>query len=144
MKEIEQLIVTRLTGDTGAGETLKTFLGSTDRIINGRQLKVSQVPSLVFMKFIENPGSLYTEGPVSWESFYSFQIFSDRYTEIAFRLKRLLDNYRYTIPSANTDIGSLVSLFDWEGQDDFDEDLKVGKKEMRFRFFSTQKAADPI
>lgn len=144
MKEIEELIVSRLTGDTGAGETLQTFLGNTDRILNGKQIQPSKVPSLVFSKFFENPGTLYTEGPVSWESFYLFQIFSDRYTEIAFRIKRLLDNFQYTVPEANTDIGSLVSLFDWEGEDDFDEDLRVGRKDMRFRFFSTMKANDPI
>ncbi len=144
MKEVSQLINDRLAGDTTGTDNLQDLLGGSGRISRGFQSKQIQENSLIFWIFTATPNQLGGDRVKIIEEFWEFSVFSDRHMEILTRIRRLLDDHRFTVPSSYTEIKSLRSVWDWEGPPTFDENLKTGRRDMRFRFFIGPAAVDPI
>lgn len=99
---------------------------------------------MVYWIFTATPNQLGGDRVKIIEEFWQFSIFSDRHMEILTRIRRLFDDRRFTIPSSYVEIASLRSVWDWEGPPTFDENLKTGRRDMRFRFFIGPAAVDPI
>lgn len=143
MKDVETLIFSRLTGDTGT-DSLEDLLGGSGRIAYGFQSADTQAPSIRYWNFTSGPGLLTGDFIRTWEEFYQFDIFSNLHPDINFRLKRLFDGRCFAIPGSFTQAGAASSVWDWEGPDAFDETLEVMSKSIRFRFFVIPTAQDPI
>ena len=143
MKDVETLIFSRLTGDTGTG-SLEDLLGGSGRIAYAFQSKQVQAPSLRYYLFTATPGSLTGDFIRTWEEFYQFDIFSNLHPDITFRLKRLFDGRCFLIPGSFVQAGAVSAVWDWESPDGFDETLEVMNKSIRFRFFVIPTAQDPI
>jgi len=142
MKDVETLIFSRLTGDTGSG-SLESLLGGSGRIRCGYQQGAALSPSLVFWMFTGGPGLVRPDRAFTFEDFYQFDVFSNSHPDITFRLKRLFDGHCFD-DSGLSEVGGISSVFDWEGPDGFDEALEVMRKSVRFRFFSAIAAQNPI
>jgi hypothetical protein len=143
MKEVEQLVYARMIADTVTGG-LVPLLGSVDRILHAYQSNVPPAPGLTFQIWNSVPGTLTGDFIRTHEIFIQFNIFSNSYPDIAFRLKRLFDGYCFTVPGNYLEIGAVSSVFDWEDTDGFDEQLQIQRKDLRFRFFVVPKAQSPI
>jgi hypothetical protein len=144
MREVEQLIYSRMTGDTEADVGLVDLLGSTDNIRHGFQVTIPTVPYLTFYVYSVNPGVLTGNYNRSLDVFIQFNIMASDYADIIARLRRLFDGYRFDVPEDYTEIGQLKGVFDFEGPDGYDEQLEVQSKQVRYRFFVTPKACNPI
>lgn len=140
MKEVDDLIYQRMIADTG----LVALIGSTTRIGYGFQVKAdANSPQLVFFQAGGSAGQLVGDFTRTYEYLYQFGIYANNYVDIVSRLKRLFDGHQFTV-SGTTEIGSVSSVFDWDGVEGFDENLEVAQKDVRFRFFVVPKAQDPI
>jgi hypothetical protein len=144
MKEVEQLIYSRLTGDTQGTVGLVALLGSTAHIVHAFQDTIPAVPYLTFQIYSQVKGQLQGDFSRSIEVFIQFNIYAANYADVAARLRKLFDGYRFDIPGNYTDVGQLRGGFDFEGPDGYDEMLEVQFKQVRYRFFVTPKACDPI
>ncbi len=145
MREVEQLIYGRLIGDTQATVGLVALLGSTTHIFHAFQNTLPAIPYLTFQVYSQVKGQLTGNFARSIEVFIQFNIYAINYADIAARLRKLFDGYRFDIPSSNyVDVGQLRGVFDFEGPDGYDEMLEVQFKQVRYRFFVTPKAWDPI
>ena len=144
MKEVAQLIHDRLTGDTSGTDNLESLLGASGRIYRGFQSQQIQDNSLVYWIFTATPNQLGGDRVKILEEFWQFSVFSGRHMEILTRIRRLFDDRRFTIPSSYNEIGSLSSVWEWEGPPTFDENLKTGRRDVMLRFFVGPKAVDPI
>lgn len=142
MKDIETLIYSRLTGDTGSGG-LEELLGSSGRVRLGFQPGAGLAPSIVFWLFTGGRGTTSPNVAFTHEYIYQFDVFSNSHPDITFRLKRLLDGHCFS-DSGLTQVGGISSIWDWEGPDGWDEALEVMRKSVRFRFFSAFAAQNPI
>jgi len=150
MKEVERIVYARIVADSGTGGILN-LLGETlplsgvpVRFLHAYQVKDPPSPGLVYSILSSVKGSIPRQVR---EVFVSFEIFSQDYETIGFRLMRLFDGIQHdlsVISGGATQIGGVSSVFDFEGPDGFDEQLAVQKKDLRFRFFATVKAQDPI
>jgi hypothetical protein len=152
MKEVETVVYQRMKADQVSGGLLD-LLGedvplSTGeepaRIIHSHQVATPPSPGLMFSVYAAPKGQLprFTR-----EVFVTFNIFAGNYADIAFRLMRLFDGIQHNlslISGGATQIGGLSSVFDFEGPDGFDESLEVQRKDLRFRFFASVKAQNPI
>jgi hypothetical protein len=151
MKEVETVVYQRMIADNGAGGLLD-LLGeditpppsSSARIIHSHQVDDPAAPGITFSITAAPKGQLprFTR-----EVFVTFNIFAMNYTEIAFRLIRLFDGIQHDlsiISGGANQVGGLSSVFDFEGPDGFDESLEVQTKDLRFRFFASVKAQNPI
>lgn len=144
MKELEQLIWGRMTGDTEATNGLVALLGTTAHMYHGFQNTVAVIPYLTFQVYSTNKGQLGGDFAQSYEIFIQFNIFGKNYLDVATRLRRLFDGYRFDIPGNYTEVGQAKGVFDFEGPDGYDEQLEVQTKQVRYRFFVTPKAWNPI
>lgn len=144
MRETEKLIYARLIGDSSATDGLVQLLGGSGRIFHGFPAQIPKSPTLVFYEYSALPGSVRGDTAKSYVEYFQFAIFSDRATDLAYRLKRLFDGYKFSVPSQYTQIGSLESVFDFQSPDLFDEQLQVGRKDARYRFFVVPKSTNPI
>jgi len=144
MKEIEQLIYSRLTSDSEATNGLLALLGDTTHIIHAFQIKVPIVPYLTFHVYSQGKGQLGGNFARSIETFIQFNVFSAIYADVIARIRHLFDGYRFDVPSNYTEIGQLRGVFDFEGPDGYDEQLEIQSKQVRYRFFVTPKAWNPI
>ena len=140
MKDVETLIYSRLTGDAA----LVALLDGSTHIKYAFQSGAPVVPQLTFFAYTSGPGLLVGDFSRTILEFYQFNIYSNSHPDVAFRLKRLFDGCQFVVPSNYAEIGSVSSVFDWEGPDGFDESLEVMRKDMRFRFFVAPKAQNPI
>ncbi len=151
MKEIEQLVYKRVLADNGTGGVLNLLgeslplSGAPAHFAHSFQISTPLNPSLVYGVFASAKG---TEIPrLTRDVFIAFNIYSQSYAEIGFRLMRLFDGIQHdlsVISGGATQIGGLSSVFDFEGPDGFDESLQVQTKDLRFRFFAVRKAQNPI
>lgn len=144
MKEVEQLIYSRLTADTEPTNGIVALLGNSNRILHAYQSAVPTVPSLTFHVYAQTPGLLGGDFVRQVELFIQFNIFAANYAEITFRLFRLFNSHTFSVPGNYTQIGQVSSIYDWESPDGFDEQLEIQRKDVRYRFFVVPKAQNPI
>ncbi len=144
MKEAETLLYSRLGGDTAATVGLVALLGSTAHIIHAFQNVIPEVPYLTYNIYSQVRGQLGGDFSRSIEMFIQFNVYATNYLDIINRLRQLFDGYRFDIPSNYTDVGQLRGILDLEGIDGFDEILEVQFKQVRYRFFVTPKAWNPV
>lgn len=144
MKELEQLIYGRLTNDSEATNGLLALLGDTTHIIHGFQNTIPVLPYLTFSIYSEVKGVLGGNFARSMEVFVQFSVYASNYTDVCNRLRRLFDGYRFDVPGNYVDVGQARGVFDLEGPDGYDEILEVQFKQVRYRFFVTPKAWNPI
>jgi hypothetical protein len=123
---------------------LVPLLGAADRILHAFQSATPPAPGLTYQVFNSTPGLLTGDFVRTMIVFIQFNIFANNYPDISFRLKKLFDGYCFTVPGGYTQLGTLTSVFDWEGPDGFDEQLQVQRKDVRYRFFAAPKAQSPI
>lgn len=143
MKEVENLINARMVADTGTGG-LVGLVGDANHIVHAFQMIEPKQKYLTFQIFTVIKGQLQGNFTRSLELFIQFNIFADNYQAIASRLRQLFDGYRFDVPSNYTDVGQLKGVFDFEGPDGYDETLEEQTKQVRYRFFVTPKAWNPI
>lgn len=144
MKEVEQLVYSRLIADTEAVNGLVALVGGVGNILHGYQSALPTVPSVTFHVYTQTPGLLGGDFIRQVELFIQFNIFASNYSDISFRLFKLFNAYCFSVPSNYTQIGSVTSIWDWEGPDGFDEQLEIQRKDVRYRFFVVPKAQNPI
>jgi hypothetical protein len=144
MKEIDKLIYGRLVGDTVATIGLVALLGTSANIMHGFQNVIPKVPYLTFQVFSEIKGQLGGNFTRSIDVFMQFSVYAANYADVIARLRHLFDGYRFDVPSDYTEIGQMRGLFDFEGPDGYDDQLEVQFKQVRYRFFVTPKAWNPI
>lgn len=144
MKEIEQLIYGRMTADSEATIGLLALLGDASHIVHAFQEIVPRAPYLTFQVYSQGKGQLGGNFARSLDVMIQFNIFASIYNDIAARLRHLFDGYFFIVPSNYTEIGQLKGVFDFEGPDGYDEQLEVQSKQVRYRFFVTPKAWNPI
>lgn len=136
MISVEEAIVTRLTGDT----TLQNLLGASGHIFHALEHKEPFVNSITYHHLVAIPGMLQ-DNTMPRQEFYQFTIYHKQYEVVLDRLYRLLHKYRFPTPS---DAGIVSCLWDWEGPDEFDEDLLVGRKTVRYKLNVVRQAQAPI
>lgn len=151
MKEIEQIVYKRVIADVVSGGVLNLLgealplTGAPLRFLHALQVKDPPSPGLVYSIFSTGKGH---EVPrLTRDVFIVFNIYAQNYSEISFRLMRLFDGIQHdlsVISGGATQVGGVSSVFDFEGQDGFDESLQVQTKDLRFRFFAVTKAQNPI
>ncbi len=141
MITIMQAIYSRLTGDTAATVSLQALLGSSGRIYAGLDANITKAPCLVYNNLSNVPGSIQGDIVMTDIEFWQFKIFANNCIQIAYRLRALLDRYTFT---ATSEAGSLRCVWDNDGPDLFDDELKVRRKDIRFRIYSMPKAIGSI
>ena len=150
MKEVEVIVYQRVLADNVSGGVLNLLgeslplSGAPTRFLHAYQVKDPPSPGLVYGVVSSVKGSVPRQVR---EVFVNFTIYSQDYPSIGFRLMRLFDGIQHSlsvISGGATQIGGVSSVFDFEGPDGFDEQLQVQKKDLRFRFFTTVKAQNPI
>lgn len=141
MITIQERINARLTGDTAATVSLEALLGSSGRIYAGLDAALTQAPSVVFNNLSNIPGDIGGDWVQSDVEIYSFKVFANNCIQIISRLRQLLDRYTF---AETSEAGVLKCVWDSDGPDLFDEDLKVRRKDTRFRVYSMPKAVGPV
>lgn len=144
MITIQQRIYSRLTGDVANtnGSSLQTLLGSSGRIFAGMDYTVPlESPCIAFNNVSNIPGDVQGDSVMTDVEFYTFKIFADNCVQIISRLRQLLDRYTF---AETTEAGVLRCVWDNDGPDLFDEDMKVRRKDVRFRIYSMAKAVGPV
>lgn len=141
MITIQQRIYARLTGDTAATVSLQALLGSSGRIYGGLDQALPQTPSIVFNNVSNIPGEINSDNVQTDVEFYTFKVFANNCLQIISRLRILLDRYTF---AETTEAGVLRCVWDNDGPDLFDDDLKVRRKDVRFRIYSMPKAVGPV
>ncbi len=144
MKEVEQLIYARLTNDTEATNGLLALLGDATHIMHSFQNIEAELPYLTFQVYSNKPGTLGGNFDRSLDVFIQFNAYGTNYADVLSRIRKLFDGYRFDIPSNYVDVGQLRGIFDFEGPDGYDETLEVQTKQVRYKFFVTPKAWNPI
>ncbi len=137
MTSVEAAIMTRLTGDS----VLVSLLGGSGRIYHALEGNAPKVGSLTFMETTSIPALLDARNVQVQETYYMLTVFHDQYQDVLDRVYRLLHLYQFPTPS---DAGISRVVWDWSGPDGFDEDLKVGRKQVRYKFYVARKAQAPI
>lgn len=107
------------------------------------QKKKPEVPQLNFYVMQVLPGLLRGNHTRTFEVIYEFGAFAKAYFDLTSRLRVLLDGFCFEVPSDYVEIGKVSSVFDWEGGEGFDDELKENYRFIRFRFFVATKAQLP-
>jgi hypothetical protein len=144
MITIQQRLNSRLIGDVADvhGSSLQTLLGGSGRIFAGMDYTIPlKSPSIVFNSLANVPGDIQGDTVSTDVEHYTFKIFSNSCIQIITRLRVLLDRYTFV---ETTEAGVLRCVWDSDGPDLFDEDLKVRRKDTRFRIYSMTKAVGPV
>lgn len=137
MKAVEAAIYGRLTGDS----TLQSLLGGSGRISHALESGNAQKNSLTFLLLNAEPGYVNSDRVQTQVESYQLMIFSDKYVDIAYRLRVLLDGYTF---ADTTEAGGMVCVWDSDGPDLFDEPLQVGRKDVRYRVMLTPRAVGAV
>lgn len=144
MITIQQRIYSRLTGDSvdKNGSCLQTLLGGSGRVFAGMDYVVPlKSPCVVLNNLANIPGHLDSDFVQTDIETYTFKVFADNCVQIISRLRQLLDRYTF---AETTEAGVLKCVWDSDGPDLFDEDLKVRRKDARFRIYSMPKAVGSV
>lgn len=126
MIEIQKAIFARLNGDA----TLATLLGGSGNVRYAFQNAVAEQRVLIFKSIGSIPGQIDTDGAKSRDSLWQFDMYGENTAEIADRVRILLDGHRF---ASNSQTGGWSMHFSIELPDDFDDDLKVIMKTVRYR-----------
>lgn len=137
LESFQALLYSRVNGDA----TLQTLLGGSNRFFHGFENNQPKMSSISYVMEVTVPGAIQADNAQSYVQYFMFSIFANNYNAIAERLYSLLHNHRF---AATSDQGGAICMSDWIGPDSFDEDLKCGKKQMRFRVLSVLKPQNPI
>ncbi len=137
MITIQQRIYSRLTGDT----TLQNMLGGSGRIFEGLDADLEKAPCIAFNSLANIPGDIQGDMVMTDVEVYTFKVFADNNKAIISRMRILMDRYTF---AETSEAGGLQCVWDSDGPDLFDEDLKVKRKDTRFRIFSMPKAVGPV
>ncbi len=137
MITIQQKIYSRLTGDT----TLQNLLGGSGRIFEGLDADLVKAPCIAFNSLANIPGNIQGDMVMIDVEVYTFKVFADNNKTIISRMRILMDRYTF---AETSEAGGLQCVWDSDGPDLFDEDLKVKRKDTRFRIFSMPKAVGPV
>lgn len=143
MITIQAKIYSRLTGDTvdKNGSCLQTLLGSSGRINPGIDYMLPEAPGIVFNNLANTQGNLQGDGVFTDIEYWTFKVFADNCTQIIKRLRDLLDRYTF---AATSEAGVLRCVWDSDGPDLFDEDLRVRRKDCRFKIYAMPKGVGPV
>jgi hypothetical protein len=137
MLTVEEALMTRLAADT----TLQSLLGASGRIYHAMEQKQPVASSITYKSELSVEGDLAGD-VVSYEiQFYMFNIYHQQYERVKERLYSLLHQYRFPTPS---DAGIKSCVWEWTGPDEFDEQLQVGVKRLRFRLDVVRSAQAPV
>lgn len=141
MITIQQKIYSRLTGDTSGTSSLQSLLGGSGRIYEGLDGGLVKAPSIVYNNLANIVGSIQGDDVMTDVEIYTFKVFAQNCKLIISRLRILLDRYTF---AETSEAGVLRCVWDSDGPDLFDEDLKVRRKDTRFRIYSMPKAVGPV
>jgi hypothetical protein len=144
VKEVEDLVYSRMINDVEDTNGLLALLGDATHILHAFQLTIPEQPYLTYQVYTQVQGKLGGNFTRSIEVFIQFNVYGQNYLDVAARLRKLFDGYVFDVPSNYTDVGQLRGLFDLEGPDAYDDQLEVQSKQVRYRFFVTPKAWNPI
>ncbi len=135
--DVADAIFQRLDGDS----SLRTLLGGSGRILHAFEPGWPKAGSITYHKTTAGPGGIDADDVQVVTEFYQFNIYHNRFPLVSALLYRLLHQNRFT-PSPEFTIKRC--LFDWEGPDEFDEDLKVRRKHVRYKVDFTRSAQSPL
>lgn len=137
---VQTALYSRLTADTSS-VGLVGLLGAAARILHADEGGIPTAPMLTYRQSLAQPGQSSADRAPINEMYFEFQIFAVNYNAIAERLYRLLHNHRL---GSQNDAGAALGVWVWTSPDQYDEDLKVGRKDLRFRYFVVPKSQAPI
>lgn len=140
MKDLETLIYDRLTNDS----VLVSLLGDVNRIYKGFQNIAPQKPQLTYWAVTGTKGLLDSDATDSLEYFYQFAIYANNYLDILIRLRRLFDKSVFEPLPSFEEADCVISAWDADLTDTWDNDLEVKRKDCRIRFIVKTKPLDPI
>ena len=143
MISVQERIYARLRGDTidNNGSCLATLLGSIDRIYTGLDWQVAEAPSITFNALTSVPGQINSDSVMVEEEFFVFRIFANNFHAVALRLRMLLNRYTF---SETSEAGVLKCVWDSDGPEIFDDELKVRRRDSRFKIYAMPEAVGPI
>ncbi len=141
MITIQEKIFARLSGDTSGASSLQSLLGTSGRVYEGLDGALVKAPSVVFNSLANIEGSIKGDFVMTDVEIYTFKVFAQNCKQIISRLRILLDRYTF---AETSEAGVLRCVWDSDGPDLFDEDLKVRRKDSRFRIYSMPKAVGPV
>ena len=139
MKDVETLIFSVISTDV----TLTGLIPAAN-ILHGFQNISPAKPQLTFWQVGAIKGNLKIDVTQVNQLIYQFGIFSNDYLDVCSRLKRLFDNQIFDPLPSFTEADCIFSSWDTDLTDNFDENLKVKRKDCRVRFTVKLKALDPI
>jgi hypothetical protein len=138
MKWVAEAIQKRLTDD----DTLESLIGQAGQIYNAQTAKYPlQAGTVTFMYLSGVPGDIDSDDARTDREIYQFNIFSQKCEEIVERIFKLLHNYQFPQSSSGA-IKACTKI--WEGPDEFDEDLQVEVRHIRFMFEIARSAFAPV
>lgn len=141
MITIQEKIYARLTGDVTGTSSLQSLLGGSGRVYEGLDGSLVKSPSVVFNSLANIEGAVQGDNVMTDVEIYTFKVFANNCKIIISRLRILLDRYTF---AETSEAGVLRCVWDSDGPDLFDEDLKVRRKDTRFRIYSMPKAVGPV
>lgn len=141
MRTVQEAIYSRLTGDTAASVSLQALLGGSGRIFAGLDWNLIKAPCITFNGITSIPGNLNADLVPTDVEYYVFRIFADNFFQIESRLRVLFDRYVFT---ETTEAGVLRCMWDSSGPELFDDDLKVRRKDVRYKIFVMPRAVGPV
>lgn len=139
MKDVETVIFARITGDS-----VLTALIPVANMLHGFQNIEPKKPQLTFWQVSGAKGLLRANEAQVTSLFYSFSIYANNYLDVCARLKRLFDGQVFDPPVGATEADCIFSEWDQDLPDNFDENLKIKRKDCRVRFTVKLKPQDPI
>ena len=137
-------LYSRLSGDTvdKSGSCLKTLLGGDiTRVYAGLNYKLPNAPAVTFQSLTTIPGQINSDMVMTEEEFVEFRVFADNHRDISARLRVLLDRYAF---AETAEAGVLKTVWQNDGPELFDEDLKVHRRDSLFKIFVMPKAVGPV
>jgi hypothetical protein len=129
--------MTRLKADS----VLQTLLGGAGRIMHSLELFTPKSPGVYYKSIANTRGRIFSDGAKTSEEMYQFKVFSDSTEDVLYRLRVLLDDYRFP---DQADTGSIVSCWDSDGPDLYDDSMERAVKTCQFRVTMVPKAAAAV
>ena len=98
--------------------------------------KKPEVPQLNFFKVQQVSGLLTGNHNRTVQAIYEFGAFAKDYFELTSRIRLLFDGWcPDALPASYEEVGGVSSVFDWEGGEGFDDELKENFRFVRIKFF---------
>ena len=143
MRTVHERIYSRLTGDVNdkQGTSLQNLLGGSGRIYAGMDWQLAQAPCLVFNSMASVAGSINSDTVMVEQQYFEFRVFANNFLDIALRLRVLLDRYTF---AETSDAGALQCTWESDGPELFDENLKVRRRDSRYKIYVMPKAVGAV